>query len=612
MRDLGAGLRRGGCVALLAIALLAAGCKDATKNAGTPTVVLVTIDTLRADRVGCYGRANAGTPTLDRLAAEGTRFAAAEATAPLTLPAHSSIMTGRTIAAHGVLNNGTFALADELTTIAERFQAAGYATGAFVSSKVLAQALGLTQGFDRYDDQIVSNEHPGGGPQLHFADRQGRETVDRAIAWLLSQPGKPAFLWIHLWEPHAPYQPPEPYRSQFPHDRYQGEIATADAALGRLLDGIGSLEGPRNVLTVAMSDHGEGLGEHGEATHGVYLYQPMIHVPLIVHGPAWGVREGVVREPVSHVDIAPTLLALAALPALEYTDGVSLADVLKDGADVPEREGVMAESHLPQIEFGWSGLRAIVKGDTKIIDAPRPELYDLADDPGESRDLAAQRAGELAAARADMDGMQRRASAAAAAISAARSMSAEEIAQLQGLGYVSSGRGRAGDRPLVDPMAPDPKDRAEFLGRLDKAMAHTQYDRAAEAVTILRELAAEEPNNIAMLLQFGQSLIITGQHEEALDVFRRCVTLDPTFGLAWHRIGQLLDARKDLAGAEHAYRTALEHDPYNVLTYKALAGNLIDQAKLRDAIGVLERAQKVEPTDESIGRDIQFVRSKLK
>ncbi len=586
---------------LLGALIAAGGCR---RGGGAPTVVLVTIDTLRADRVGCYGRTGAGTPVLDRLAADGTRFDAAQTTAPITVPAHASILTGRSLPAHGVVFNRGYAISSSVPVATESFRAAGYATGAFVSSKILVPRLGFGRGFDTYDDGIDSGD-PRRGPVLGIPERAGRETVAAALGWLRGVPrDRPVLLWVHLWEPHAPYTPPGEFRTRYPDDPYQGEVAAADAALGELLAGIDDAGRGRQLVVVA-GDHGEGLGDHGEASHGVFLYEEVMRVPLVVHGPDWGVRTQVIGEPVSLADLAPTLLELTALAPLRGTDGASLAAAVTGRGPLPARPGVFAESHLPQIEYDWSGLRALVRGSLKVIEAPRPELYDLAADPRERQDLAAERPADVAGGLDALTDLRRRALASApTAEESVSSVSDEDLKNLQALGYAASGRRGDPQRDLVDPDAPDPKDRAGFLDGFHRAMQIVQQGRPREAIPVFEDLLSVEPRNVSLLMQYGQSLILSGFLDRALAVFRSAVEIDPGFAIGWLRIGQILDAREDRAGAEEAYRSAIEANAETIQAYKALAGLLAESGRLDEAVALLELAQKLDPSDAAITNDL--------
>ncbi|MCU0230605.1 MAG: sulfatase-like hydrolase/transferase [Acidobacteria bacterium] len=601
----------------LGLAALVAGClacdrgERATPVSGPPTILLVSIDTLRADRVGCYGRRGAGTPALDALAAEGVRFETAQTTAPLTLPAHASLLAGRTLPAHGVYDNGTFALPEAIPTVAESFEKAGWATGAFVSSPVLARRYGLARGFAQYDDEIAKPSAQS-GIVMYYDERPGTETVARALAWLERQAEKPALLWVHLWEPHAPYAPPPAQAARFPDDPYQGEVAAADDALAQLLDGIGRLGRRSRLLAVVTSDHGEGLGEHGEPTHGVFLYRSTMAVPLVISGPAWGIRQGAeIGAPVSLADVSPSLLELAGLPPLPGADGYSLAPALTGKGALPSRPGVMAESHLPQLEFGWSGLRAVVRGDLKLIEAPRPELFDLARDPREAEDLSGARPAEVGLLREAGTDLLRRARAGAPEGGSARSATSEELAQLQALGYAGSGRRTAGGG-LIDPTAADPKDRARFLELHDRAAELARTGRHADALAIFAELERVEPRNPSLLFQHGQALIVAGRYDEAIAVFSRAVTVDPQFGMAWYRLGQLLDQRRDVAGAETAYRRAIEADPIALDPRKALAGLYASGGRFAEAADLLAEVLELDPGNDALRQQVERLRDRAK
>ncbi|GAB4222535.1 MAG: hypothetical protein Kow0062_20390 [Acidobacteriota bacterium] len=604
-------------LAVMATLLALAGCQprqESPPEDGTaaPTVLLVTVDTLRADRLGCYGREDAGTPRIDRLAEGGTLFENAHTSAPLTLPAHASILTGRSLPAHGVFNNGTFRLPDGVPTLPEALAAAGWSTGAFVSAPVLARRYGLDRGFAVYDDHIPQ-PRSGRGLVVHYPERAGLETARRALAFIAAQPsGKPVFAWVHIWEPHVPYSPPADLARRYADDRYQGEVAAADRVVGRLIDEIDAMgRGDRRLVTV-VADHGEGLGEHGEPTHGVFLYRATMRVPWILEGPAWGVPAGRrIEAPVSVIDLAPTLADLVGLPPLEGVDGASLVPLLRGGA-APDRAGVFAESHLPRLEFGWSGLRALVSaGHLKLIDAPRPELFDLEKDPSEEKDLSADRGADVRELQRGLDGLVARAGSLAPAGEAGREVSSEEIAELRSLGYAASGR-HAGEGPLVDPRRPDPKDRQRFIAAFDEAVALAVGGKAAEAARRFAGLAETDPENPSLLLEWGQALILSGDHDRAIEVFRRLTSVDPEFSQAWYRLGQLLDERGDLDEAEAAYRRAAEVDPLAVEPRKALGSLLAQRGRVREAIDVLEQAKALDPRDPAIARELERLWARLR
>ena len=366
-----------------------------------PSVLLVTIDTLRGDHVGPREGQPSATPTLDRLAAGGAVFTNAMATVPLTLPSHTSILTGLYPPSHAVRHNGIHKLAPEIETATQRFQAAGYATGAFVAATVLDSAFGLDRGFDTYDDRMSrKNGAVDGVPEVPAA-----EMTDKALAWL-SQADRPFFAWVHYYDPHFSYAPPEPYRARFADDPYRGEIAYVDAELGRLLDGLRAAGRDQQTLVVVTSDHGESLMEHDEKTHSYLIYEAATHVPLILAGP--GVPKGTrVEEVVSNAAIAPTILAAAKLPPLARTDVDDLLPAAR--AEAGTANWAYSETLAGQFDHGWAPIHAIRSANRRYIRAPQPELYALDRDPGERTNLLptqeAPLAADAAAANARLDAL---------------------------------------------------------------------------------------------------------------------------------------------------------------------------------------------------------------
>ena len=375
---------------LLLLALVCAGCSQPQQQSPAPApaavqarnLVLITIDTLRADRVGAYGYARARTPHIDALAARGVRFEHAFATAPITLPSHASLMTGRYPPGHGSRHNG-IKVDDKVPTLAKALSAAGFTSGAFVSAFPLDRRFGLNDGFAAYDDKM-----PREGRKRAENERAGRLTVDQAIAWLRLTPPGPGnrlFLWVHLFEPHAPYGDPKSGRPAL--DRYDDEIAESDVQVGRVIEALGP-EAASSLIVVA-ADHGEAFGEHGEVSHSLFVYDTTLRVPLIVAGP--GTRPVVVTSPVSLVDVAPTVLRLLGVTPFD-ADGIDLAPSF-GGAALAARE-LYAESFAPLLDFGWSPLRSLRRDSFKYIEAPKPELYNLSSDAGEASNIVAADAHE--------------------------------------------------------------------------------------------------------------------------------------------------------------------------------------------------------------------------
>jgi arylsulfatase A-like enzyme len=412
-------------------------------------VLVVTLDTTRADRLSPYGFMNVSLPSLERLAREGVVFDQATSVAPLTLPAHTSLFTGLLPPRHGVRGNVDPPLPEANTTLAEVLRAHGFRTGAFVGSTVLDPDRGLQQGFERYDGVDI----------IHLTGADGRQrragaVVDDALRWLDGVGGSPFFLWAHLYDAHRPYDPPEPYATVYGHDPYVGEIAYADSQLGRLLEGLERRGDFARTLIVVAGDHGESLGERGERDHGIFIYENVLRVPLIIRAP--GVAPSRVGSVVRLTDVMPTILELLRLPAASETDGVSLAGLTQGLVRQLDLEAY-AESLDPE-HLGWSSLRALRAGRYKLIDTRRPELYDLWRDPFETTNIYARRP-ELAAMMTDR--------AAALADGGKHVSHRNRVAvsldvrqRVAALGYVTAFRAHS---PTDRSRLPDPKDMIHLL-----------------------------------------------------------------------------------------------------------------------------------------------------
>lgn len=427
---------------LLAAVLAVCSCMRVYDHPPTG-LVIVTLDTTRADRLSAYGFMDVSTPNLDRVAREGVVFERASSVAPLTLPAHASLFTGLFPPRHGVRDNSSKPLAPVQATLAEILQAQGFQTGAFVGSIVLASDRGLAQGFDVYDDAVT--ERKPDNRRRALPQRRADEVITAAIQWLDGGAGGRFFLWAHLYDPHRPYDPPEPYRSRY-HDPYVGEIAFADAQIGRLLEALDRHGLANRTVVVVAADHGESLGEHGERDHGILLYENVLRVPLMIRAPRVLPRR--IDRLVRLVDVMPTVLEMFALP-IPPMEGVSLMPLIADERRRLALESY-AESMYPQ-RFGCSPLRSIGDGRFKLIDAPRRELYDLAEDPFEERNIyeerprVAERLGRRLAALEERTPLSRGAEE--------RSVVApEQQKKLAALGYISSMVTSAASRqPLANP-----------------------------------------------------------------------------------------------------------------------------------------------------------------
>jgi choline-sulfatase len=492
----------------LATSLGLGGCGGAPPGSGAPSrsgapplsVLLVTLDTTRADHLGAYGSPRGATPHLDALAARGILFERAYAVAPMTLPAHASLLTARLPTRTGLRWNGEQKLADapaQMPTLAERFRAGRYATAAFVSAAVLHRAFGLDRGFDRYDDAVADTAEAagtGGEPSIWKAERPAQETVDRALAWLAEQPAeRPVFLWVHLFEPHDPYLPPEPFATRFRDHPYSGEVAAADDAVGRLLESARFRPGARAVVSV-IGDHGESLGEHGEATHGILLNEAALRVPWILAAPDIAPRRH--ASAVSQVDVAPTLLALAEqapLAKASELDGVDLTTELRGEGGARART-LYAESLYANHLYGWAPLASTRRGNFKWILGKRGELFDFVADPGERRDLAATSPAEAGALARALE--EFRAGEATPADVASADVDSTLAANLRSLGYLSGpGAGGQGASTAATSASDDPRDRIALHEQLRAIDAQWHRGDIAGAEQALDAVFAADPGN---------------------------------------------------------------------------------------------------------------------
>ncbi len=533
----------GGLVAALVTA--AGGSPAAVAEAGLgasptqPDVVLVTLDTTRADSLGAYGGA-ASTPVLDALARRGLRYVRAMTAAPLTLPAHASLLTGLAPPQHGLRDNGAGALPAGIPSVAEAFAAAGYETAAFVASRILDRRFGLDRGFARYDDAMVA-ERIG---EYGYPERDARAVTDAALGWLAARPApRPLFLWVHYYDPHAPYAAPGIASEDSNRASYDGELAFADRQLGRLLAGL-----PRPAeatLVAVVGDHGESLGEHGERTHGVFLYRAVLEVPLLLAGP--GVPAGrAVEEAVETSRLAATLVLLAGLDAGPWGE-----PLYGFGRDAGIETGIYSESLMPASTYGWSPLFALSRGPWRYVAAPRPELYDVLADPGEERNLAAERPEIAAALREDLArlaaGLGERAADPVA-------LDAAMAAALASLGYL--GGGSSGDASAIDP-----KDGIAWLEELEAAKRELAAGQAAPALAKFEGLVRRNPQNVPFLTNLGHAQARLGRSGEAVETFGRAAELRPALHFVHLNLGDALFQAGRLAEARAAYERVVAIDP---------------------------------------------------
>jgi choline-sulfatase len=565
-------------VGLCAGALLAGACGDS----GRPkNLLIVTLDTLRADRVGAYGYRNAQTPALDALAARGARFTNATTTTPLTLSAHTSLFTGTFPTYHGVRDNTGFYVDESLQTLAETLKASGYRTGGFVGAFVLDGRWGLAQGFDEFVDDFDLSEDVG--PGLDAIQRRGGEVVDKALAWLGTGGEPPFFAWVHLYDPHTPYDAPPEFAARFPNSMqgaYDAEIAYTDAQVGRLvgaLDAAGRLD---DTLVVAVADHGEQLGQHQEQSHGFFVYDASVQVPLILAGP--GVSPRVVSDQVRIIDVMPTVLDLLGLERPAVVQGTSLRPAL-DGQ--PMQLLAFSETWYPRFHFGWSELRAVRDGAFKFVLAPTRELYDLAADPGETRNLALSNQAKADALERSLRALVAQTTNAAAA-KAPRAIDAAAEQKLRALGYVG---GTASAKNLEERPRRDPKDTVSLYNLLLLAGEDSEAGRYDEAAAKVQQALAADPEIVEGHSRLGNIYTKAGRHAEAVAAYQRALALDPEHLLSTYNLALAYRALGKLPEAIVGFERSQQLDPRSGRAHFQLGDIYMQQGDPARALAVLEK-----------------------
>ena len=550
---------------LAVLALLTTSCTSPEPERPPPPnarhLVLVTIDTLRADRLGSYGNRELPTPNLDRLAAEGTMAPDAMVHTPLTRPSHFSLFSGLLPSQHGIRDNLAPPRGPETPLLAEVLQTAGFRTAGFVSSIVLASHTGLNRGFDTYSDEFEGGEDG----EIHMAtdlQKRGDETVQEAVSWLESGAEAEArlFAWIHLYDPHEPYDPPEPYASRYAERPYEGEIAWTDELVGRIDAALTRLGLRDQTLLTVTADHGEGMGEHREMTHGFFIYQSTLAVPLLFRGPGV-VPGGRLPVTVRTIDLLPTLLELVGVPppAGAALPGQSLAGALR-GQDPPPEPLTYAETLEPRLRYGWSDLRSVREGRWKYIQAPRPELYDLENDPGERRNLAEVEPSRVKALQASLGRILADESTASDPGSPGASLPLDLREKLGALGYVG-GSGAAG---AADPGA-DPKDKIDDFkiatDLMQRGLVRLNEEDFAGSAELFQELLGRGVRSFELHFYLARALIALKRYEEAATEFEQAVDFEPGYPTGWEGLADCRVALGDLRGAVEAIRSGQESSP---------------------------------------------------
>jgi arylsulfatase A-like enzyme/Tfp pilus assembly protein PilF len=615
-------LKIGGVLWVAAVLPLASEAKTAkTARPGRPNVVLITLDTTRADRMGFLGASRGLTPNLDALAREAAVFTRAYAQVPLTSPSHAGMLTG-TYPQFNHVNYLGDPLGDSLPYLPAILKKEGYKTAAFVASLVLDPkklAPGFDRGFDLYDAGF--QRKLAGQDAYQTMERRGEEVVRRALAWVGHQKTGPFFLWVHLYDPHDPYAPPAPFNERFRAEPYDGEIAYTDSMVGKLIAALKARGQYENSVITVAADHGEAFGEHGENHHGIFLYDETIHVPLLIKLPAQ--RPGQrVDSNVALVDVAPSILDALRLPVPDAMQGKSLVSSINGGNPAPR--AIYSESGYGHLSFDWSVLRSWRTGNYLFVDAPERELYDQKADPGAKKNLAPESKAVLETAAVQMAQFRRETSAEAGKKTV---LTAEQRDSLHALGYIGSES--ASPSSVPEKAGTDPKTKIAVANLLYQAMALTENARYEEAVPILEEVIRQEPNAVTAYLQLGRAYVFLREFQKAVAPLQRVVESTPENALARYELGCALvktghwaeaaphfeaavsqmnssammhfylamvyqqTSRSDEALAE--FRSALRLDPQNFPANLLLGRLFVQRQKPADALPYLKKAATLRP-----------------
>jgi arylsulfatase A-like enzyme/Tfp pilus assembly protein PilF len=532
--------------------------KPTVRPASRPNVLLITIDTLRPDYLHCYGYEQIETPSIDSLAAAGIRFEQAYTPVPITLPSHTVILTGTYPMMSGMHDFSGNNLNPEQATLATVLRGRGYDTGAVIAAAVLDRRFGLNRGFDFYYDHF--NFGRLSEANLDFMERPANDVIDQALKWLAKPRKGPFFLWVHLYDPHHPYNPPSPFNQTYKENLYAGEIAFADSQLGRLLGYLKQHASYDRTLVVLSGDHGEGLGEHGEKTHGFFVYNSTLHVPLIIK-PAVNAKfsNHVVKTGVSLVDLMPTVLGILNIPAPSKVQGKNLAMMVLRG-DEMNPSPLYSETYLPRIHFNWSELRGLSARNYHFIDAPKPELYDTSSDPGELHNLYVDKNAVGSEMRSQLTTTVRHYTADHEL--AQRSTLDPQLAdRLSSLGYTAFAAGD--DSPVSDRKLPDPKDRIQVYETVTEAIDESQHGNYQDSIEKLKTTLVTENDSVPIHYLLGLNYYRTKNFASSVTEFKRALELSPNYMLAVFNLGLASAALGDDIEASKYLKRTLELDPTN-------------------------------------------------
>ena len=572
------------CV-LLTFPHLVAAANPPAKRARN--VILITLDTVRADHLGCYGNKNIQTPALDALGHDGVVFERAISQVPLTWPSHAAILTGMYPFQNGVQDFTGQPLDSRFRSVAQAFKQHGFATGAVVSAFVLDRSWGLARGFDFYDDAFAPEAFVN--RDIGLVDRRAGESVDRALAWLKKNQLRPFFFWLHLYDPHSPYDPPEPFRSQYQSHLYDGEIAYADHELGRLLAWLKQTQLYDSSVILFLSDHGEALGEHGEREHGFFVYNATVHVPLIVKPAAGsGIRPGRATRPVETTAVAPTLLEAAGIHdgMGQQLQSHGLLDAAAASDDV-----AYSETFYPFSSFGWSPLHALETTRYHYIEAPQPELYDLDADPEEKNNLAPQQTATIAVLKDRLQAMLLKRPYGPAPDNNSR-LSPDALDKLRALGYVAY-HSPVPAGALISAL-PDPKSKLEEFNSVLEAEDALQKHNDDQADALLRKVQEQDPNIYVIPFLLGETAVRHEKWAEAADQLQRCLKLNPNFDNAMTGLARALAKLGHADEAKGWLQKAVSINPQNYRAWYE-TGLLDAGSNPAAALSAYQKAVTVQP-----------------
>lgn len=577
----------------LSLACLTAAAKQPPSTPASPNVLLITIDTLRADHLGCYGYKDIKTPNIDSLAADSIRFEKAFTPVPITLPAHAALLTGTYPMYNGLHDFSGNKLNPNQPTLATILKRSGYTTGAVVGSAVLDSRFGLNQGFDFYYDHFDFSRLLE--TNLDAMERPGNVVMDEALAWLSKNAKKKFMFWVHLYDPHAPYRPPPPYDQQYKDQPYDGEIAFADSQVGRLLRLLKQQGVYANTLIVLVGDHGEGLGDHGEKTHGFFIYNSTLHIPMLIKLPAaQRIPPRRNSQPVSLVDVAPTVLSALKMKVPAEVQGRNLLTSFgRKSAEQPaEPRELYGESFLARLHFNWNDLRSLQSGNYKFIETTKPELYDLSQDPRELNNLYESK-------KAVATEYQRRLSQVLAKYTPDQELAQQTgldpalAERLKSLGYAAVAGG--GTKQTVGARLPDPKERIQLYELVSSAIDDSQHGRYDASIEKLNKALETEKDSVPMRYLQGINYFRKQAYPEAITQFQRVVELSPDYTLAIFQLGMSHAMAHNLDQAVLYLKRALELDSTNFTAAFNLGVAYLQQQKVPEALAALRQSVAINP-----------------